>query len=98
MQIEQRYQRDIDLTLGRQKLRILSWNINGLRAVLRRKFGNISSLLNQLNADIICFQETKLTKGDFDRNLAIVEGWYAVFCLVFFSNLAHKGMISDLQI
>ena len=56
-------------------MRILTWNVNGLRAVLRRKFGNVKSLLDTLKADIICFQETKLTKADFDRDLALVEGW-----------------------
>lgn len=27
------------------------------------------------HADIICFQETKLTKADFDRDLALIDGW-----------------------
>ena len=56
-------------------MRVLTWNINGLRAVLKRKYGTTQALLDDLNADIICFQETKLTKADFDRDLALVEGW-----------------------
>lgn len=56
-------------------MRILTWNINGLRAVLKRKYGTVKALLDDLNADIICFQETKLTKSDFERELALVDGW-----------------------
>ena len=56
-------------------MRVLTWNINGLRAILKRKYGTTEALLDDLNADIICFQETKLTKPDFDRDLALVEGW-----------------------
>jgi exonuclease III len=26
-------------------------------------------------ADIICFQETKVRRGDLDRELALAEGW-----------------------
>ncbi len=55
-------------------MRILTWNVNGLRAVLKRKFGNVKALLEALGADIVCFQETKLTKSDFDRELALVDG------------------------
>jgi AP endonuclease-2 len=56
-------------------MRILTWNVNGLRAILKRKYGNMKWLLEDLRADIICFQETKLTKADFDRELALVDGW-----------------------
>ena len=31
-------------------MRIVSWNINGLRAVLKRGFGDIASLLDFLEA------------------------------------------------
>jgi len=62
-------------------MRILTWNVNGLRAVLKRRFGNINSLLETLGADIVCFQETKLTKADFDRELALVEGWESFFSI-----------------
>ena len=57
-------------------MRLLTWNINGLRAVLKRKYGTVKALLEDLGADIICFQETKLTKADFERELALVDGWW----------------------
>ena len=38
-------------------MRILTWNINGIRASKLK----LDVLLKQLDADIICFQETKVT-------------------------------------
>lgn len=37
-------------------MRIVSWNVNGIRAVIKKDF---DQSINFLNADIICFQETK---------------------------------------
>ena len=39
-----------------QKIKILSWNVNGIRACLKKGF--IESI-NPINPDIICLQETK---------------------------------------
>ncbi|KAG7162028.1 DNA-(apurinic or apyrimidinic site) endonuclease 2-like [Homarus americanus] len=52
--------------------RILSWNINGLRSF---KTG-MKEFLSSLNADIICFQETKVTRDKLEEPQAIVEGHY----------------------
>ena len=41
-------------------MRILSWNINGIRA--SNKTASIKQLLDSLEADIICLQETKITR------------------------------------
>ena len=79
-------------------MRVLTWNVNGLRAVLNRRFGSTRSLLKYLKAgewtrqlrglihtlyslvccaDVICLQETKLSKVDMTRfqELALSEGW-----------------------
>ncbi|MDX1506599.1 MAG: endonuclease/exonuclease/phosphatase family protein, partial [Spongiibacter sp.] len=37
-------------------MRIASWNVNGIRAVMRKDFADS---LATLNADILCLQETK---------------------------------------
>ncbi|DBB00825.1 hypothetical protein WJX77_012431 [Trebouxia sp. C0004] len=60
-------------------MRIVTWNINGLRAVCKRGIGDIATLLDSIQADIICFQETKLIKAELDRDLALVEGWDSYF-------------------
>lgn len=47
-------------------MKIVSWNVNGLRACYGKGFADF---FDTANADIICVQETKLQRGDleFDR-------------------------------
>lgn len=47
-------------------LRLISWNVNGLRAALGKGFLDIA---NRLNADILCIQETKMQPGQAEINL-----------------------------
>lgn len=43
--------------------KFVSWNVNGLRAVLKKDFPNI---FQSFNADIVALQETKLQHGQVD--------------------------------
>ena len=45
--------------------KIISWNVNGLRAVYKKGFEDI---FNKINADMFCIQETKLQEGQIDLN------------------------------
>ena len=51
-----------------QELRLISWNVNGLRAVVKKEpsFGEIFSTLN---ADVFAVQETKLQEGQIELEL-----------------------------
>lgn len=51
-------------------MKMVSWNVNGLRACVTKGFVDI---FNKLDADIFCLQETKLQKGQIDLPL---EGYY----------------------
>lgn len=74
------------------RLRVLSFNVNGLRACLKRlRLKTMSQLLDQLNADVVCFQETKLRRGDVDSELACVEGWDSFFCCDTTSSTGYSG-------
>ncbi|KAK9830809.1 hypothetical protein WJX74_008240 [Apatococcus lobatus] len=73
-------------------MRLVTWNINGLRAIIRRKFGSIKALLESLEADIVCFQETKLTKTDFDRDIALVDGWQSFFSFYRNKSRGYSGV------
>ncbi len=43
-------------------MKIVSWNVNGLRASVGQTEGKkLKNLLDSLDADLICFQETKAT-------------------------------------
>ena len=46
--------------------RFISWNVNGIRAVLKKGFLNF---LEEYNPDIICLQETKARPEQVDLNL-----------------------------
>ena len=50
--------------------KMISWNVNGLRAVVGKGFLDI---FNELDADIFCLQETKLQAGQIDLDL---HGYY----------------------
>ncbi len=44
-------------------MKFISWNVNGLRAVMTKGFEDI---FNTLDADVFCLQETKLQEGQID--------------------------------
>ncbi|KIS03926.1 exodeoxyribonuclease III [Paucilactobacillus wasatchensis] len=47
-------------------MKLISWNVNGLRAAVKHDF---VATFNQLNADFFCLQETKLQAGQIDLDL-----------------------------
>ncbi|CAM9930318.1 unnamed protein product, partial [Ectocarpus sp. 12 AP-2014] len=59
--------------------RILTWNINGLRKVAA-SHGGVKQLLDQFNADIVCFQEIKITRaGLVEHEFARAQGYHGFF-------------------
>lgn len=48
-------------------IKMISWNVNGLRAVVGKGFMDI---FKELDADIFCIQETKLQEGQIDLDLS----------------------------
>ena len=44
-------------------MKLISWNVNGLRACCDKGFREI---FNELNADFFCLQETKMQEGQLD--------------------------------
>ena len=47
-------------------MKLISWNVNGLRAAVTHGF---MDTFNDLNADIFCLQETKLQAGQIEMDL-----------------------------
>ena len=47
-------------------MKLISWNVNGLRAVMDKGFMDI---FNALDADVFCLQETKLQQGQIEMDL-----------------------------
>lgn len=46
--------------------KLISWNVNGLRACVKKGFLDI---MDELDADVFCIQETKLQEGQIDLEL-----------------------------
>lgn len=44
-------------------MKIISWNVNGLRAVLKKGF---MDFFNEIDSDIFCVQETKMQEGQIE--------------------------------
>ncbi|XP_023693340.1 DNA-(apurinic or apyrimidinic site) endonuclease 2 [Paramormyrops kingsleyae] len=56
-------------------MKIVTWNINGIRTFK----GGIKKALESLDADIICLQETKVTRDLLNEKTAIIEGYNSFF-------------------
>lgn len=58
-------------------MKLVSWNVNGLRACVKKGF---LDYFNEVNADIFCIQETKLQEGQINLELeGYIQYWnYAV--------------------
>ena len=55
-------------------MKFISWNVNGLRAIVKKGFLDI---FYALDADFFCLQETKLQEGQIDLDL---PGYYQYWC------------------
>lgn len=73
----------------------ISWNVNGLRAVLNKGFMNF---FNSINADIFALQETKMIKGQVEINLANYEEFWNSAEKKGYSGTAVFSKISPLSI
>jgi exodeoxyribonuclease III len=64
-------------------MKIISWNVNGVRAIAKKGFAN---QIKEWNADIICLQETKAQVDEVRHALTGIEGYE-----VFASSAVRKG-------
>ena len=61
-------------------MKLISWNVNGLRACMQKGF---LDFFKEINADFFCIQETKMQEGQLDLN---IEGYH-----YFMSSAIKKG-------
>ena len=62
-------------------MRLISWNVNGVRAVMKKDF--VKSL-EEMNPDVLCLQETKAQDDQVQEALKELDGWFV------YSNSAVK--------
>lgn len=55
-------------------MKFISWNVNGLRAVVGKNFREV---FEGLDADFFCLQETKIQEGQLDLDF---PGYYSYWC------------------
>ena len=55
-------------------MRLISWNVNGLRACLQKGF---MDFLKETDADFFCLQETKLQEGQLQLD---IDGYHQYWC------------------
>ncbi len=54
-------------------MRLVSWNVNGIRAVMKKDF---LATLDSMQADVLCLQETKAQDDQVREALAEMEGYH----------------------
>ena len=55
-------------------MKLISWNVNGLRAVMNKGF---EQFFKEIDADVFCLQETKLQEEQIDENMKkIFQNYY----------------------
>ncbi|MEI7452407.1 MAG: exodeoxyribonuclease III [Candidatus Falkowbacteria bacterium] len=55
-------------------MKIISWNINGLRAVVKK--GDLVAFLAKANPDILCLQEIKISEAKVEKENLQFPGYY----------------------
>ena len=78
-------------------MKLISWNVNGLRAIVKKDFFRD---IEALNPDILCLQETKMQKNQYNVELPGYQAYWnsadkkgysgtAVFSRVPFLNVTY---------
>ncbi|KII87135.1 hypothetical protein PLICRDRAFT_176924 [Plicaturopsis crispa FD-325 SS-3] len=78
-------------------MRLLSWNINGIRTLPQyhpwNTLKSCEAILDELKADITCFQEMKTSRSALEHNVAVPESYDS-----FFSFPVTKGGYSGVAV
>ena len=59
-----------------KNLKLISWNVNGIRAIAKKGF---HEWLAKENPDILCLQETKAWREQLDDSLTNIDGYTSYF-------------------
>lgn len=65
-------------------MRLVTWNVNGIRSIS----GGFRRIFAELGADLLCIQETKITKDILTADIANIDGYNSYFA---FCHNAKKG-------
>ena len=62
--------------MSKRTIKLVSWNVNGYRAVMKKDF---LSAIRRLDADILGLQETKLQEDQLTPSMREIDGYQAAF-------------------
>ncbi|KAJ4819963.1 DNA-(apurinic or apyrimidinic site) lyase [Rhynchospora pubera] len=72
-------------------VKLLSWNVNGLRALLKSKGFSAIQLAQREDFDVLCLQETKDAEKDVEDLKELIEGYTNSFWTCSVSKLGYSG-------
>ena len=75
-------------------IKILSYNVNGIRAALRK---DLINWIKDVNPDIVCFQEIKANEDQFDTSLFEEMGYYNYWFSAQKKGYSGVGIISKFK-
>lgn len=58
--------------MAKKKIKLISWNVNGLRAVIKNNF---FASFHQMDADVLAIQETKLQEAQLTGEMINIKGY-----------------------
>ncbi|XP_061364509.1 DNA-(apurinic or apyrimidinic site) endonuclease, chloroplastic isoform X2 [Gastrolobium bilobum] len=87
-----RAMRSPPLTQDTKFVKLLSWNVNGLRALLKLEGFSALQLAQREDFDVLCLQETKLQEKDIQEiKKHMIEGYENSFWTCSVSKLGYSG-------
>jgi len=54
-------------------MKLVSWNVNGIRAIMKKDF---PAILAEMNPDVLCLQETKAQDDQVQKALEPIDGYH----------------------
>ena len=75
-------------------IKILSYNINGIRAALKK---NLLNWIKDYDPDIVCFQEIKANEDQFDKSLFSDLGYYNYWFSAQKKGYSGVGIITEIK-
>ncbi|XP_047315370.1 DNA-(apurinic or apyrimidinic site) endonuclease, chloroplastic [Impatiens glandulifera] len=87
-----RTMRPLPLRTDTKSIKLMSWNVNGLRALLKLKSFSAQELAKREDIDVLCLQETKLQEKDVESiKESLLEGYENSFWTCSVSKLGYSG-------
>ncbi len=78
----------------KKEIKIISWNVNGLRAILKKGF---LEWIQKENPDILCLQETKISAKDIFKELEKIKGYHHFFSCADKSGYSGVAIFSKIE-